>query len=459
MSLLRSPGALLQSWVALLLVGCGEAPSESEAPPPAAPETAVAAPPAPALAVPPPDPDAPTTQTDTFTSTAPEWSAKTIMALQPVVPTRTGKTPFPLSATPEVERTLETLKAVVQKHGGDPDNPWAISHALVAMGPEFRLNNDQLAVDWLFSEYAEEFTVGAGAEVVTLVRFPAKRGDLSVEPHTALMLKALTESGVSPDRPVLVNGNPHTVADLYRGVLLQSYLGPTTNKASFQSPNDVPWALQALAAWAPPGQPLRWTAVEGTPMTLEDLTVFAGSVLMTETQALFKAMEAGADFQKRGQGIFKYTCGGAHLLQGAAYANARGNGTELLQMGLMGQILLMYYRLPRELQQLDALMQKAPQHVMLLLVQRLKFVGHFLESMHKMAAMRYYTPGENQQVALAGAAQQMVLLVNGIDQQGIFDAMDDLRASNPQLYLDLIGDSAHAINGLELALGRKGVAY
>ena len=459
MTVPRSPVALVLGWM-LLTAGCGESAMEGEAPPVAAGQTAAEAPPAaPALQVPPSDPDAPTTQTDTFTSTAPEWSAKTIMGLEPVAPMRTGKTPFALPATPEVERTLETLKAVVQKHGGDPDNPWAISHALVAMGPEFRLNNDQLAVDWLFSEYAEEFTVGEGDAAVTLIRFPAKRGDLAVEPHTALMLKALTEAGVSPDRPVVVNGNPHTLADLYRGVLLQSYLVPATNKASFQSPNDVPWALQALAAWAPPGQPLRWTAVDGTPMTLEDLTVFAGSVLMTETQELFKAMEAGADFQKRGQGIFKYTCGGAHLLQGVAYANARGNGTELLQMGLMGQILLMYYRLPRELQQLDALMQRAPQHVMLLLVQRLKFVGHFLESMHKMAAMRYYTPGENQKVALAGAAQQMVLLVDGIDKQGIFDAMDDLRSSNPQLYLDLIGDSAHAINGLELALGRKPVAY
>lgn len=452
MSLGRRTAASVLVGLALSL-GCdGEAPMEP--PTPAEPTAA-----APALEVPPSAPEAEATQTDTFTSAAPQWSPKTISGLQPEAPARSGKTPFPLAATPEVERTLETLKAVVQKYGGDPDNPWAISHALVAMGPDFRLSNDELAIDWLFSQYAEEFAVGEGEAAVTLVRFPQKRAGVSVEPHTALMLKALTEAGVSPERPVVVNGNPHTVADLYRGVLLQSYLVPATNKASFQSPNDVPWALQSLAAWAPTGQPLRWTALDGTPMTLEDLTVFAGSVLMTETQELFKAMEAGADFEKRGQGIFKYTCGGAHLLQGVAYANARGNGTKLLQMGLMGQILLMYYRLPRELQQLDVLMQKAPQHLMLLLVQRLKFVGHFLESMHKMAAMRYYTPGENQKVALNGAAQQMVLLVDGIDKQGIFGAMDELRSSNPQLYLDLIGDSAHAINGLELALGRKTVAY
>ena len=37
--------------------------------------------------------------------------------------------------------------------------------------------------------------------------------------------------------------------------------------------------------------------------------------------------------------------------------------------------------------------------------------------------------------------------------------MDALRTEQEQVYLDLIGDSAHAINGLEIALGRRPIRY
>jgi hypothetical protein len=428
-----------------LLLACGEdapeAPAETpaEAPAPAA-AAADATPKVPAPAAGPPP--------------ASGWSAATVDGLTPVVPSRAGKTPAPLASSPAIDTTLQRLERVVKKHGGDPTNPWAIGHALIGMGPDFQLSNGQPAVDWLFSEYAVELT----AEGVTTVQFPRKKGDIRVEPHKQLMLKAMTESGVSPDRAVTVQGKPHTVADLYRGAVLASWLVPARNHSSFSSPNDMPWAVQALSTWAPPGD-FGWTAIDGTPMVLDDLATFTTSVLVAESQPLFQAMEAGAALQKRKQGVFAYTCGGAHLLQGTAYAVARGRSTDLAYKAIQGQIPLLYWRLPQELKVYDDATSRAPQHARVLLVQRLKFLGHWLETAHKLAILGFYAPTAEQQRSLDGAAQQLALTVEALEQQGMFGAMDQIRAEDEQLYLDLIGDSAHALHALRIARGEHTIAW
>ena len=460
---MSDPGRWLRRGLALCalaLTACGEDAGGEAAPvaPPAA-SPGAAAEVAPAEAPSAAADAEPATRTDSFNTGPRRWTPATVATLQPVPPTRSVFTPAPLASNPRYDKTLATLRDAVTKHAGDPDNPWAIGHGLLAMGPDFVLSNSQPAVDWIFSQYAEELPLGDAAGDYRAVVFPRSRGEQRIEPHAGLMLKALTEIGVAPDKAVTVQGQPHTVADLYRGVLMSSYLVPERNHASFESPNDVPWALQGLATWAPPDTPLLWRTPDGTDMALSDLTAFSASVLIQESQGLFRAMEAGAEFEKRGQGIFKYTCGGSHLLQGTAYSVARGNGTEVARSGMTGQAALMFYRLPVELLIYDRLMERAPQHMLLLLVQRLKFLGHYLETQHRLAALGFYAPTAKQKELLEGAATQLVLLVEAMEERAIFDAMDALRTEQEQVYLDLIGDSAHAINGLEIALGRRPIRY
>lgn len=441
-----------------MLAGCAEDPPPQVTAPAPGAVTGTSSPPPPAT------PAGPSADGPTPATAAPEpapspvpaggWSAATIGSLVPVSPTREGATPAPLAPSPAIETTLTRLEAVVRRHGADPLNPWAIGHGLIAMGPEFELSNGQPAVDWLFSEYAVELT----AEGVTTVQFPRKKGDIRVEPHKQLMLKAMAEAGVRPDRAVTVQGKPHTVADLYRGAVLASWLVPARNHSSFASPNDMPWAVQALSAWAPPG-PMTWTAIDGTPMALDDLATFTTSVLVAESQTLFAAMEAGAQMQKRKQGVFAYTCGGAHLLQGSAYAVARGRSTDLAHKAIQGQIPLLYWRLPQELRVYDEATSRAPQHAQVMLVQRLKFLGHWLESAHKLAILGFYAPTEEQQRQMGGAAQQLALTVEALEQQGVFGAMDRLRTEDEQLYLDVIGDSAHALHALRIARGEHTIAW
>jgi hypothetical protein len=383
--------------------------------------------------------------------------AAKIAAFQPVMPQTDGRTPVPLPAESRYETISAFLERVVRQRGGEPHNPWAIGHGLVAVGKDLLLTNGKPAVDHVFEEYAQSFEVDGHR----FVRFPRKKGDVRVEPHAALMLKALTESGVSPDRAVVVQGKPATVADLYRGVLISSSVDTKSGRSTFTSPNDMPWALQALATWAPPGKDLHWESVNGTVMSLNDFAMLNASVLIAESQPLFDTIQAGAALEKRGQGVFKFTCGGAHLLQGTAYAIGRGHTTELGRKGMQGQIALMFWRLPAELTIYDNLMQRIEkeEHMVLLLVQRLKFTGHFLETMHKMAILGLYTPTPEQERLLIGAADQITLTVQALQSRGVFDNLDSIRAKDEQLYFDIIGDSAHALRGLRLATGQDGLRH
>ncbi len=375
---------------------------------------------------------------------------------RPVLPKRTAHTPVPLVSTPDIERVLQELRLVVQTHGVNAADPWALAHALLALGPDLELPGGASAVDHLFSEFALE----SASHDVSLVRFPRKASrdgaTVKVEPHTDLLLKVLTEIGVRLDRPVTVEGVEHRVGDLWQQSVLKTWLDSRTGESSFDSPNDMPWGMQGIAAHAPEG--LAWTA-EGRDMSLDDLANLLVHVLTEESSELLTAMQTGGSFQKRGQGIFKYTCGGAHLLQGAAFVVARGFGEEATRKKVALQGPLAIFRLPRELEIYAELLARSPQHELVLMAQQLKFTGHWLESVHKMAAMGLFAPDPAQQEVMAQATQALIASVVALKAKGALDNLSSIRTQNPQLYLDLVGDSAHAIHGLELALGRVKVVF
>jgi hypothetical protein len=137
-------------------------------------------------------------------------------------------------------------------------------------------------------------------------------------------------------------------------------------------------------------------------MDLDYLTTFTVAVLTKESAFLFQDMQRGQDFERKGQPLFSYSCGGAHILQGASYAVARGYGTPKDRKAVEAQVPLMFYRLPIELGIYDEAMKAAPKQKLRLLVQRMKFLGHFLETMGKMEAMGLYVPDEVLQSAAMG---------------------------------------------------------
>ncbi len=430
---------MIATWASLWLMGCGT-PVETPEPKPVPVGTAT---PRPA-----PQPDI-------------------LPTVTPAAPDREGKTASPIRLIEPLKVARGILAQLVYDHGRDPANPWAIGHAMLALGPDVVLTNDQPAVDWLFSEYAERVDVG-GTFAVT---FPAKRGSIRIEPHTDLVLKALSETGVDPTRQVTVQGQPHTIADLYRYSLLRAWVkGPKTN---FQlgGYNDTPWALQGLATWAPKSS-LEWAALGRRRMSLDSFTSSVVGDLTSETGFMAEAMKAGTVIPKdTRRGLFAYTCGGQHLLQGAAWAVGSGHGTEADRATICEQVKILDWRVDVELNALDPMLADPafPSHTKTLLtVQRLKFLGHYLETAHKISALALC----DIDVAMSDrVAIELVRTVSALDQLGVFvDPVGTVRDNTRldadlgpgralQTYLDVIGDSAHAVRGIDLATGAASIRY
>jgi hypothetical protein len=338
---------------------------------------------------------------------------------------------------------------------------------MLALGPEMKLANGADPVDWMFEHYAEMAPV-AGEE---LIAFPATKDGALVEPHTDLILKALTEGGFSPDRRVKVGGKEFPIADLYRHSLWEAWADP--DRTGFQQGgfNDTPWALQALSAWAPPD--LAWEAAGAHEMTMTAFTDRVVAAPDRETQEMQAAAAAGQLLQKdTRRGLFAYTCGGQHLLQGAAFAVARGFGGPADRDGLCNQLALLRWRIDVELNAVDPMLTREGQDKnvqLVLLSQRLKFLGHWLETTHKFGALGVCPLGDDDRKATERVAKELVRTVAALDQLGVFQdlsavktnrALDNLRQNGAkQVYLDLVGDSAHAVHGIDLATGAATVPW
>ena len=431
-------------------------------------------------------------------STAPTVEAPTCEAPPEVAFAELTEHRTPLAIPPEeiAIATAKDLKDVVFTHARTPENPWAISHAMLAIGPDVELTNGKQAIDWLFSEYAETFEVCGE----TFIRFPRSetKGEqtIRIEPHSDLILKALTEHGVPPEREVTVEGKTLTVGHLYRGSLHRAWVdssanpggeglpegrSPTWDVVSFGPPgkdgtassgsetsnwNDAPWALQGLSAYAPDA--LTWTAEGDRSMSIDRFTHAMVDRIDAETQSLQIDQKAGRPFDKQGAaragGLVSMTCGGAHALQGTAHALGRGFGEDGDRERFRAQIDILFWRYASELETYNQMLQTQPKYRTVIMMQRLKFLGHFLETTHKLAMLGLFRPSEEEARIMQDASVQLIATVAVLERTGILSNLDKMidpatpelypgLMTNEQLYLDYVGDSAHAYRGLDLALG------
>ena len=369
----------------------------------------------------------------------------------PIGPGTARHTPQPIALTSEHAGIAKELDTLVRAHTRDPQNPWAIAHGLVALGADLTLQNDQPAVEWLFETYAERVETQAG----WVLRFPESVGDTRVEPHPDLILKALADAGVDPDRMVKVQGESHVVGDLFRGSLAETHFEKRTGQSSFKTPNDLAWTLMGLASWSEAGT--EWTTPSLQTTTIDDLTDHAWLKLSSATSFLAKAKKTKAGFQKRGQGIFAFTCGGAHMIQGVNHAKLKGFGHPSLDGPIKVQMELLTYRYPIELAQIDAALVEHPKYAAALLIQRLKLTGHTLETLARLSASGHADAPTT--ASLAPYVDAVVETVKRLRESGLFGQANQLKTKDYQRYLDLVGDSAHALRGLRIATGESPVFY
>ena len=351
----------------------------------------------------------------------------------------------------------KTLNDALLDHALQPDLPWAIGHALVALGPDLKLSNGSDAVDWMFSTYGERIQLADHDHGLV---FPENRGSTRVEPHPSLILKAITDAGVDSSRAIRVDGHNHTIADLYRGTLATHWHNTATGSTSFPSLNDMPWSLMALVSWSEPKTRWRSMSPGSTNCMESSLSAFAqqvGAGLETSTDFLAKAQSSGASFQKRRQGIFKYTCGGAHLIQGVLHADLRGFGEPSTSSRVGRQLELLRYRFPIELNQIDAAIESNPKYRIPLAVQRLKLTGHTLETVARVAAAG--TTIDIPQTELRLLVKEVTTSVDLLRGLKVYQNLHIAQSENEQFFLDVVGDSAHALRGLSIASGQRPVYY
>jgi hypothetical protein len=89
-------------------------------------------------------------------------------------------------------------------------------------------------------------------------------------------------------------------------------------------------------------------------------------------------------------------------------------------------------------------------HVELILSQSLKVLGHGLETWYRAVATGAVAPDEAARREVEAAVGRLATVVLLLEAQGVLGDLDGVRARAPQVYLDLVGDGAHALHALKL---------
>lgn len=386
-------------------------------------------------------------------------------------PTRETATPNPITADdPKLAKRLaeirEPLWTVVDHYGRDPNSPWAIAHAMLALGPDMTIPGyGGSAVEYLAENYGQPVPVGTEM----LWTFPPRKGRQLVDVHTDMILKGFTEGGLSPDEEVTVAGRPTTLGALYRRSLYRAWNDRGVTGFQRSGWNDAAWALQALTAWAPTH--LEYVAENGRTMRLQDMTRGMRETIARETAPLKKARSEGRLVRKdTRQGIFSYTCGGQHALQGLAYAVGRGFGNDADRKEVCDQVDLLGWRIDVELQALDPMIERGgPEIKILLNTQKLKFLGHSLETVHKIAAMGVCELTPERLADSRRTATELARTVDSLRTLRVFQTIPSIakdprydqirKGGGAQVALDLVGDAAHAVRGIDMATGNGVIRY
>lgn len=351
----------------------------------------------------------------------------------------------------EVQAAIQTLERQVKRPAGDPKNPWALAHGLVAFGADFTATDGKKAVD-VIASYAEPLPSDGGK----LYLFPEKKDDNPVEPHRFLLVKTLLEVGVPLDRKlVAANGDGISLGRLVAD-LRKAAVTPVSD-ADF---HQVAWQLSALVSAQVLEKP-----DAAPPSSLTELLALALDRLERDQRVVSDysgppdhAFDDGTALNRAKRdktGIYGHSCGGLHLVQAVTLAAAR-IGDDATKRRMRKQIGVLLYRYELERAAYASLLARHPEQGLLIRVQQLKFHGHVVETLALAKSSGLLEPGSQGakavELAMRTAAADVALVVRGLDEGGVYERLDAIRKDREQTYLDLIGDACHALHGLRQTL-------
>jgi|GEM_PF-881686 len=369
-----------------------------------------------------------------------------------------------------------------------PDNPWALAHGMVLDGRDFHSRDGRPAADVIIAGFLRRTPPPAsGAAPLPMRRTPrgeatprerptteggspAPRGNgtsapspsaaprdggpgrerlffdartsdgTPVEPHPALQVKSLLRAGYPLSHRFDAAWGPVTLRSLVEQ--LKHDFRPDLAR----SPEGA-WVLDALSLALAPGA--TFLDGSGAPVHIDSVMGDALATLEAAQTELRAGMKAGrAQVPKRKQGIYAHPCGGLHYFQAVAGWARHPTVRKAWRQRLDAQVDVLLYRLDSEGRQYEAALASVPAEYRLpLLVQMLKFQGHLLETLGRYRDDTGWQPTKAQRQTVERARTALESTVRRLDSAGAFDDLPALAARQPQLALDLVGDTCHAAHG------------
>lgn len=343
-------------------------------------------------------------------------------------------------------KTEQTLRTHCLLSAADPKNPWALAHGITALGPSFSASDGRKASDVIVKDFVRKSAEPASGAYV----FERYLQDKTpIDPHANLLTKTLVLAGIKDGASWETPLGKLTLADLVKSAE-HGFRHVPQNELYWQ---DVGWTLDLFAARRTPKSA---TFKDGAGATVDLNAVMNDALVYLELaqKDLADGMDKGlASVPKRKQGIYAHACGGLHLFQGVAHWARHPEVKKAWGKRFDRQVDVLFYRLGSEQRQYDAAglqVQQMPQYRLALAVQRMKFYGHFLETTGRLRKQNGFKPDGKQKLAIDRAKALLAQAVVDLEALNAWARLPELKQSQPQLYLDLIGDACHAANGLAM---------
>jgi hypothetical protein len=352
-------------------------------------------------------------------------------------------------AAPE-PHALQVLRAQCRTWAADPKNPWALAHGVKLFGGGFQAADGRRATDVIVHDFLVRSATGDGG-LGKPPRFGFARygpDGTPIEPHTNLNTKALlVEAHLPLTTTFPASWGPVSLRDLAQS----AKQGFVHSPQSLDYWKDVGWTLEIISATEKPGAVLVTAA---GPVPVDQVFDDALVELEKETAELKAGLERQLpQVDKRKQGLYAHSCGGLHFVQGVLGWARHQSVRKRWGSRVDSQIAILFYRLESERRQYDAAAEQAlrvaPQLTLAVLVQQVKFYGHFLETAARFRSDLGWAPTADQTRTIAVAKSLLDATVRELERRHDFEQLEHLRATQRQLFFDVVGDSCHAAHGLE----------
>lgn len=334
------------------------------------------------------------------------------------------------------------LSAFLYKHGRDPKNPWLLSHSLLAFGKNLKLADGTSAVDHIVQNYLKFRKVG-GKDAPY---FPPGTQRNRIEPHPYMHLKTFLSIGVSLDRSFKVGKRTVTIRQM-----LDAAIRTFPSRAQGKAFGPLAWRMYLMYGRLPK-EGWHWKRYDGQHVDFFRTLFRSFKYANTQSNFLRILQRRGVEIiPKQKQHIYKEACGGFHLLQSALRWMGHPQLRRHTQSALKEHINIIFYRMDGEVKLYLSMFkkyQKNPAYRFIVLLQQLKFLGHALETLTHLHEWGLFTPTPKQRKIIHSKLRLLLITVVLIKRLGFFKGINILKQKAYQFYLDLLGDSAHALHAL-----------